>query len=99
MLAALLVAIAVCGELYRLLSSDEKITPRTLLARCLLALLASLSVLSAKAYKPDIDDMAIVGLASVVAIMGYSFFEEPLKAGLRRLFKSFIGRGKRDDSE
>lgn len=98
-LLALLVAIGVAGELYRLLNSDEKLTLRLLASRCLLGALASLSVLAARVHKPDVEDVTLVGLASLVAVLGYSFLEEPIKAGVRSLFKRFLGGDKRDEFE
>lgn len=99
MLFGLIIAIGVAGELYRLLSSDEKLTFRTLAARCLLGVLASLAVLAARAYRPDLEDATLVGIAAVIAVLGYSFLEEPIKAAVRGLFKRFIGEVKRDDTE
>lgn len=96
---ALLVAIGVAGELYRLLNSDERLTPRVLLSRCLLGALASLAVLAARVHKPDVEDITLVGLASLVAVLGYSFLEEPIKAGVRGLFKRFFDGSKHDEPE
>jgi len=98
-LIALLVAIGVAGELYRLLNSDEKLTPRVLVSRCLLGALASLAVLAARVHKPDVEDITLVGLASLVAVLGYSFLEEPIKAGVRGLFKRLFDGSKHDDPE
>lgn len=96
---ALLVAIGVAGELYRLLNSDEKLTPRVLVSRCLLGALASLAVLATRAHKPDVEDITLVGLASLVAVLGYSFLEEPIRDGVRALFKRLFDGRKRDDTE
>lgn len=98
-LITLLIAIGVAGELYRLLSSDEPLTLRLLVGRCLLGALASLAVLAARIHKPDIEDIVIVGLASLVAVLGYSFLEVPLKAGVRRVFGRIFGEGKHHDPE
>lgn len=96
---SLIVVIGIAGEMYRLLRSDEKVTPRVLLQRCILGALSSLAVMAAKVHNPDLDDAAIVGLASVVAVLGYSFLEEPIKAAVRGMFKRFFGEVKRDDAE
>lgn len=98
-LIVVLVALGVAGELYRLLNSDEQITPRVLASRCLLGALASLAVLVARVHKPDLDDITIVGLASLVAVLGYSFLEEPIKNGVRAVFKRLLGGDKRDEHE
>ncbi|WP_312156330.1 hypothetical protein [Lelliottia nimipressuralis] len=99
MLFALIIAIGVAGELYRLLNSDERLTARTLIARCLLGVLASLAVLAARAYKPDLEDATLVGLAALIAVLGYSFLEGPIKAAVRGIFKRFTGEVKSDDAE
>ena len=98
-LIALLIAIGVAGELYRLLTSDEELTPRLLIGRLLLGALASLSVLAARVHKPDFEDVTLIGIASLVAVLGYSFIEKPLKAAVRRLFNTFFGGGKGNDTQ
>lgn len=96
---AILITIGVAGELYRLLTSDEELTPRLLIGRLLLGALASLSVLAARAHKPEMEDVTLIGIASGVAVLGYSFVEKPLKTGVRHLFRSFFGGGKSDDPQ
>lgn len=99
MLIVLLVTIGAAGELYRLLTSDEALTPRLLISRLLLGALASLSVLTARVHKPDMEDVTLIGCASVVAVLGYSFMEKPLKTVVRRVFQALFSGGKHDDSQ
>lgn len=98
-LAGLLAVIGIAGEVYRLLKSEERLTARVVVQRCLIGVLSSLAVLAAKVRHPDLDDAAIVGIAAAVAVLGYSFLEEPIKAAVRGVFKRFFGEVKRDDSE
>ena len=95
----LLIVIGIAGELYRLLTSDERLTLRLLIGRLLLGGLASLAVLVARVHNPDLEDITLIGLASIVAVLGYSFLEKPLKEGLRTIFNSFVKRSKGDDNQ
>ena len=61
--------------LAKLLVSDEKITPRLLIGRTILGSASSIAAGVVLIQIPNIDKLALIGIASALGIAGSSFIE------------------------
>ncbi len=86
-LIVILAVMGLTGELARLLLSDTPLTARQMTGRAMIGVLVSEAVLSLKVRHPDIENLTLVGLGAVVAVLGYSFLEPLLKQAVRSLFR------------
>lgn len=91
----ILLAIGAAGEVARLLHSDQPLSIRTMLGRMLIGGIVSLSVLAVRVHKPDAEDLTLVGLGAVVAVLGYSALEPVL----RRVLRLYFRQGKDDETK
>ncbi|HBM2908087.1 TPA: hypothetical protein LVL19_003594 [Klebsiella michiganensis] len=86
-LIAILAVMGLTGEIARLLLSNAPLTARQMIGRAMIGVLVSEAVLSLKVHRPDIENLTLVGVGAVVAVLGYSFLEPLLKQAVRSLFK------------
>ena len=69
--------------LAKLLVSDEKLTARLIIGRTLLGSAASVIAGIAVVQFPEINRLALIGIASALGIVGSSFIEMWLKGKLK----------------
>lgn len=73
---AILVAVGSLIGLGQLLASKEKLTGRIIIGRMLSSGGLALCAASALQYYPNIDPLALAGIAAVIASLGTSFLEK-----------------------